>query len=92
MKLGMDAAGFAIDVVGDVFADLLSGEDEDEIDRHANARAKEFKQKALPICQDVRSLKRLQDELSVDIQSFKPYAVIAGKDAVDCEHDINSDD
>lgn len=92
MKLGMDAAGFALDVVGDVFAALLSGEDENSIDKEANARAKKFKQRALPICKDVQTLKRLQDELTADIQSFKPFAIIAGKDADDCERDINSDD
>jgi Protein of unknown function (DUF2884) len=92
LKLGMDAAGFALNVVGDVFAALLSGEDENSIDREANARARKFKQRALPICKDVQSLKHIQDELAASIQSFKPFAVIGEKDADDCVHDINSDD
>jgi hypothetical protein len=92
IKLGMDATGFALDVVADVIGDLLSGESEDEIDKHANARANKFKQKALPICQDVHTLKQIQDTLSADIQSFKPFAVIEGRDADDCEHDIKSND
>ncbi|MGH8370901.1 MAG: DUF2884 family protein, partial [Gammaproteobacteria bacterium] len=89
---GMDAASFAMDVVGDVVADLLSGEDGDDIDKHANARADKFKKKALPICKDVKSLRILQSELTASIPSFKPFAVIEDKDSRDCEHDINSDD
>ncbi|MGH8372438.1 MAG: DUF2884 family protein [Gammaproteobacteria bacterium] len=92
MKLGMDAAGFALNVVGDVFAALLSGEDENSIDKEANARARKFKQRALPICKDVHSLKLIQDELTASIQSFRPFAIIEAKDADDCERDINSDD
>lgn len=92
MRLGMDAADFALDVVGDVFAALLSGDDEDAIEKNANARAREFKHRALPICKDVQSLKRIQDELAAGLTAFKPYAVIDGKDADDCEKDINSDD
>ncbi|HET7396349.1 MAG TPA: DUF2884 family protein [Gammaproteobacteria bacterium] len=92
IRLGMDAAGFAMGVVGDVIADLLSGEDEDDINKHANARAKEFKKRALPICKDVRSLQLLQNELTANIPAFKPFAVIEDKDSRDCEHEINSDD
>ena len=92
MKLGAEAAGFALGVVGDVLADLFSGASEDEIDRDANTKAHSFKQKALPICNDVKNLKRLQDELAADIQSFKPFAVIKGNDSSDCEHDIMKDD
>lgn len=92
IKLGMDATGFALDVVADVIGDLLSGESEEEIDKHADARADKFKLKALPICRDVHTLKQIQDTLSADIQSFKPFAVIEGRDADDCEHDIKSND
>ncbi|HET7649399.1 MAG TPA: DUF2884 family protein [Gammaproteobacteria bacterium] len=92
IKLGMDATGFALDVVADVIGDLLSGESEEEIDKHANARAHRFKQKALPICEDVHTLKQIQDTLSADIPSFKPFAVIEGRDADDCEHDIKTND
>lgn len=92
IKLGMDAAGFAMDVVGDVIADLLSGEDEDDIEKHANVRANKFKKRALPICKDVKSLRILQSELTASIPSFRPFAVIEDEDSRDCEHDINSDD
>ncbi|HEX6549520.1 MAG TPA: hypothetical protein VF117_02525, partial [Gammaproteobacteria bacterium] len=67
-------------------------EDENSIDKEAHDRAMKFKRRALPICKDVQSLKQLQDQLAASIQSFRPFAVIEGKDANDCEHDINSDD
>lgn len=92
MQLGLNAAGFAAGIVGEVIADLFSGEDEDQIDKDAHARANEFKKNALPLCNDVRSIKKLQDKLAIDIPSFKPFAVVEGKDADDCEQDINSDD
>ena len=90
-QLGEAAAGFATRVVADVFAGLFTGQDENKINKKAEIRANTFKQKALPICKDVQALKQLQDDLAAGIVAFKPYALIEGRDANNCEYDINSD-
>lgn len=90
-QLEKAATGFAASVVAETFAGLFAGEDEDKIDKNANNRAHAFKQKALPVCKDVQSLEHIQDSLAAGIPAFKPYAIIKGRDADDCEHDINSD-
>jgi len=91
-QLGKDAAGFATSIVANVLSGLFTGEDEDKIDKQANARAQTFKQKALPICKDVQDLKGIQDRLAASIVAFQPYAVIKDTDAHECEQDIISDD
>ena len=90
-QLGKDAAGFAASVLADVFTGLFTGEDEDKINHKAEARAHVFKQKALPICTDVQSLKHTQNELVAGMPAFRAYAIIRGTDAHACERDINSD-
>jgi hypothetical protein len=92
VQLGKDAAGFAANMVADALAGVFTGEDEDKIDRKAEDRAHDFKQKVLPICKDVQDLKEIQDILVASIQTFRPYAVIKTTDIHDCEHDIDSDD
>lgn len=90
-QLGKDAAGFASSIVAEVLTGIFTGEDEHKIDAKAHARAHVFKQKALPICYDVQSLKHTQDELAAGIPAFRAYTIISDTDAHDCEHDINSD-
>lgn len=92
VQLGAAAGSFAAGVAAEAIAALFAGTSEDDIDRNAQARANEFKKKALPICQDVRKLKQLQDSLQIGLSTFKPYAVIDAHDAGDCEHNIDSDD
>lgn len=92
VQLGREAGSFAASMVGEVMADLFSGASGDQIDRKANQRAHDFKQKALPICKDAQTLKQLQDTLTAGLPAFKPYAVIEGDDVNDCQHDIESDD
>ena len=91
VQLGKDAAGFAANIVADVFSGLFTGEDQDKIDNQAQARAHIFKQKTLPLCKDVQVLKSIQAGLAAGIAAFKPYAVIKNTDAHDCQHDINSE-
>ncbi len=90
-QLGKDAAGFAANIVADVFSGLFTGEDQDKIDNQTQARAHTFKQKTLPLCKDVQVLKSIQAGLAAGIAAFKPYAVIKNTDAHDCQHDINSE-
>ncbi|MGH8292724.1 MAG: hypothetical protein ACRESA_04550 [Gammaproteobacteria bacterium] len=92
VELGAAASGFATGVAAEAIVALFAGASEDDIDRKAKIRANEFKKKALPLCQDVQTLKQLQDSLQASLPAFEPYAVIEANDAGDCEHDINSDD
>lgn len=91
-QLGGDAAGFATSVVAEALSGVFSSEDEDKIDKQANARAYAFKQKAQPICEDVQSLKLIQDSLAANIAAFRPYAVVKETDAYECEQGILSED
>ncbi|MGB9428869.1 MAG: hypothetical protein WCC11_03170 [Gammaproteobacteria bacterium] len=91
-RLGLAAPGFALHVIADAFDGVFSGKSDDQIDKDANSRAHDFAQKALPICNDVQTLQQIQDSLRAGIPAFKPYAVIEGNDAGNCERDINSDD
>lgn len=92
IQIGKDAISFSADIVGEVFADLFSGDDDKAIDQNTKARTHQFKQKILPICDDVAALIKIQDELNAGIPAFRPYAVVKDKDAADCRHDVNSDD
>lgn len=91
IELGKHAAGFAMRIVGEAIAAVFSGDSEADISRRTNAEVENFKLKALPICEDVQVLKRLQDRLAAEIPAFQPFSVIESKDADDCEHDLKSD-
>lgn len=91
LALAGEAGGFAASIVGDVMAGLFSG-DSEQIDKQAHRRAHDFAQKALPICEDAKTLKQIQETLVTSLPAFKPYAVIEGHDLNDCEHGINPDD
>lgn len=91
LALAGEAGDFAAGIVGDVMAELFS-DDSDQIDKQAHRRAHDFAQKALPICEDAKTLKQIQETLVAGLPAFKPYAVIEGHDLNDCERSINSDD
>ncbi|MDE2460363.1 MAG: DUF2884 family protein [Gammaproteobacteria bacterium] len=88
LALAGEAGDFAAGIVGDVMAGLFSG-DSDQIDKQAHRRAHDFAQKALPICEDAKTLKQIQETLVASLPAFKPYAVIEGHDVNDCERGIN---
>ncbi|MDE2091941.1 MAG: hypothetical protein KGJ08_08590 [Gammaproteobacteria bacterium] len=92
MQLGMEAGGFAMSIVGDVFSSLFSADADHAIEQKTDKRVREFKLKALPICKDAQTLRQLQDVLVSHIPAFRPYAVVHGKDADNCQHDLESDD
>lgn len=92
LELGAAAGDFAAGLVGEVFAALLTGADAEDIDRKAESRSHAFAGEALSICRDMQQLKRIQDQLATAIAAFRPYAVIAGKDAADCKRDVISGD
>lgn len=91
LALAGEAGGFAAGIVGDVMTGLFSG-NSDQIDKQAHRRAHDFAQQALPICEDAKTLKQIQETLVASLPAFKPYAVIESNDANDCKHGIISDD
>jgi hypothetical protein len=78
-------------VVANVISGLFAGEDEGGIDLKAHDSAQNFKHQALPICKDVQSLKRIQDNIAAGVVAFSPHALIKNQEATNCQHDINSD-
>ncbi|HET7922221.1 MAG TPA: DUF2884 family protein [Gammaproteobacteria bacterium] len=92
VRLGLDAAGFAMDVAGEAFALLAAGGDEDAVERHADARAKQFQQRALPICADVDVLRNIQEHLAATLPAFKPFSVIDDDEADECRDGLSQKD
>lgn len=89
LALAGAAGQFAGRVVSDVLAGLFSGASEAQIDRAAHAHARDFKQQALPICEDAQTLKHLQDFLTASLPAFRPYAIIAGHDVEECQRKLD---
>lgn len=92
LALADQAGVFAGSIVSDVLGGLFSGESEAQIDKRAHQRAHDFSQRALPICEDARTLRQIQDALVASLPAFKPYAIIQRHEVNDCQRDIRSDD
>lgn len=54
-------------------------------DKAAEAGANEMKSLSLDICKDTAAIKAAQDQLSVQLAAFKPYAaIVSAADVTDC--------
>ncbi len=90
IAIGRHAVDMVGGMVGLLVTDLLSGDDDKQMDKAMRAKAEPLKQEAMQLCDDVRSQKQLQDEIARELPAFRPYAVIDTDTQDDCH--VNNHD
>jgi hypothetical protein len=88
VKLGLQAAHFALDSIGDMFIGMLNGE-ADQAGKHVERGGKRIEQEALGLCQGLKDWRAAQDAVVQAVPEFGPYAVIGDHDV---EHDCKVED
>ena len=76
-------------ILGTALVDLFTGASDKQIDHDANEAAKPLKEEFLKLCDDVKAERNIQDQISVTLPVFKPYAVIHEHDT---ENNCHADD
>jgi hypothetical protein len=76
-------------ILSTALGDLFMGASEKEINDDAKQAAKPLRDEVLRLCDDVKTQRKVQDQISDALPAFKPYAVISDHDT---EHNCHSDD
>ena len=88
VKLGMGAADFALDSIGNMLVGLLNGQ-ADQAGKEVERGGKRIEQEALDLCQGLKDWHSAQEAAAQAVPEFRPYAVISDRDA---EKDCNVND
>lgn len=84
-RAGVDVAKTA---VTEVISGLAKG-DTAGIEKSVEAKAETVKAAALKLCDDVATLRALQDDIAAEVEAFRPYAFIGILDVADCRKDVD---
>jgi DUF2884 family protein len=75
VDVGLQGAGLAFSAIGEVISAIADGEPH-RAEHRVEGRAERLKDEARKICDEIRTLERLQDTLARSVPEFEPYAVI----------------
>jgi hypothetical protein len=88
VKLGVQAAHFALDSIGDMIIGMVNGE-ADKAGKHVEKGGHRIEQEAVDLCQGLKDWRTAQDAAVQAVPEFSPYAVIGNHDV---EHDCKVED
>ncbi|HEV2212370.1 MAG TPA: hypothetical protein VGS99_03390, partial [Gammaproteobacteria bacterium] len=91
VRIGQHAVDMVGGMVGTLVTDLLADDGDKKLDADMNRKAEPLDQAATEICNDVKAQRLLQDEITVEIPAFQPYAVIHKDADEDCHTDHHED-
>lgn len=89
---GIEIGEHAVSMVGSMLGTLVSGmfdEDRGDLDQEMRAKAEPLKEEGRALCKDVKTEKKLQDQIVATLPAFQPYAVIDPHPEHDCHVDDN---
>jgi hypothetical protein len=85
--MGKEGVYFAFNTMGNVFASMLTGSD-DEASHRVEKDAKKFQKRAEALCNTLGELRDAQDAVASAVPEFAPYAgVVTAKSVTDCNKD-----
>lgn len=83
MQIGVQGADLGGQAIGEVFAGLMSGHP-DQIDKNINAKASKIEAQAMQLCQQLKPVQQMQQQLATAVPQFAPYATLTASDIEDC--------